>query len=439
MLACVAIVAGACSTKTPPAVAGAPKHPDFVFPAAREGTPNNQVARLDRGWQYLQTDDLRGAEREFMAAIKQQPQFYPAEAALAYVELARGNEKAAEARFDRALQANAAYVPALVGRGQALLALDRNADALASFEAALAKDPSLTDLRSRIDVLRVRAAQEMITRAKSAADARRFDEAIALYRQAIAASPDSGFLYRDLASVEQKAGRQDEALEHYRKAVELDASDASSLAAVAGILDAQGDAVGALSTYERARAIDPASVPEGVMTRLRASAALAKLPAEYRAIPQRTSVTRADIAALIGVRLTSLIERAKPRQVIITDVRGNWAQSWIQAVVRAGVMDTLPNYNFEPSRQVRRGDLALTVSRVLSLIAALKPEVGKKWQGARVSLNDVAAEHLSYPAVSIAVASGVMPMAGGNFELLRAVTGAEAVDVVGRLEAIARQ
>ena len=68
---------------------------------------------------------------------------------------------------------------------------------------------------------------------------------------------------------------------------------------------------------------------------------------------------------------------------------GNWAQSWIQPVVRAGVMDTLPNYNFEPSRQVRRGDLALTVSRVLSLIEALKPEVGKKWQGARVTANDV--------------------------------------------------
>ncbi len=88
---------------------------------------------------------------------------------------------------------------------------------------------------------------------------------------------------------------------------------------------------------------------------------------------------------------------------------------------------------------MRRGDLALTVSRVLSLIEALKPEVGKKWQGARVTANDVAPAHLSYPAVSVAVASGVMPLAGGNFELLRVVTGAEAIDVIGRLEAIARQ
>jgi tetratricopeptide (TPR) repeat protein len=358
---------------------------------------------------------------------------------MAYLALARGNEKDAETRFERALQADAGYVPALVGRGQALLALDRSADALASFEAALAKDPSLTDLRSRVAVLKVRAAQETLARAKAAADARRFDEAIAAYRQSIAASPDSGFLYRDLAGVEQKAGQPAAALADYRKAVELDPNDAQSHAGIGAILEAQGDALGAMNAYERARAIDPASVPDSVVNRLRASAALAKLPAQYRAIPEHSSVTRADVAALIGVRLESLVAQTKPRQVIITDVRGHWAQPWILPVVRAGLMDTLPNYEFEPGRAMRRSELATTVSRVLTLIAALKPELARKWQGARVAVNDVASTHLSYPAVSAAVASGVMPLVNGNFELLRAVSGVEATEIIGRLEALSRQ
>jgi hypothetical protein len=46
--------------------------------------------------------------------------------------------------------------------------------------------------------------------------------------------------------------------------------------------------------------------------------------------------------------------------------------------------------------------------------------------------------HLSYPAVSMAVAAGVMPLSNGNFDLLRPVTGAEAMAVVGRIEALAR-
>ena len=436
---CVSVfVLAGCAPKAPPAVVGAPKHPDFVFPAVPDGTKPEQATRIDRGWQYLQLDDHRNAEREFAAALKQQPSFHPAETAMAYLAFARGNERDAATRFDRALQGDAGYVPALIGKGQVLLELDRDADALASFEAALAKDPSLTDLRNRVDVLRFRAIQDLLARAKVAADARRWDEATSIYQQAITASPESGFLYRDLAAVEQRAGQSANALEHYRKAIAIDPGDARSHASIAAILEGQGDVIGALAEYERARAIDPGEVPEGSLARLRAAAAVAKLPPEYREIPGGAGVTRADIAALIGVRLESLLARARPRQAIITDIRGNWAQAWIAPVVRAGVMDTLANYEFEPKRQVRRGELATTVSRLLSLIAVGKPELAKKLVGVRVVVNDLASTHLSYPAVSAAVASGVMTLSNGNFELLRGVSGAEAIDIIMRLEALAR-
>jgi len=427
-----------CAPKAPPAVVGAPKHPDFMFPAAPAGAVAAQVARLDRGWQYLQLGDTGNAEREFSAAIKQQAAFYPAEAALAYASLARGNEAEALTRFDRALAVEASYVPALVGRGRALLGLDRVGDALVSFEAALAEDGSLTDLKSRIDVLRFRVTQDMLGRAQAASDGQRWDEAKAAYQQAIAASPDSSFLYRDLASVEQKAGDPAAALENYRKAVDLDAGDARSWAAIGRLLETNDDVVGALSAYERARAIDLAEVPEPVLARVRARAALLKLPAEYQAIPGSLGVARGDIAALIGIRLDALVARAKPRQLIITDIRGHWAQQWINLVARAGIMEPLPNYEFQPRLRVRRGELALTVSRLLGLIGAAKPELQKKWQAAKVVVADVPAGHLSYPSVWQAVAAGVMPLANGNFELLRNVSGAEASEIIGRIEALAR-
>ena len=436
---CVSVMAlyGACATKTPLVAPGSPKHPDFIFPKAPDGTPPELVAQLDRGWQYLQLDDLRSAEREFGVALKQQAAFYPAEAALGYASLARKNAKDAGEHFDRALTANAAYVPALVGRGEAMLEQDRDADALASFEAAVARDPSLTELRARVEVLRLRATQDTLARAKKAADGQRWDEARTAYEQAIAASPDSAFLYRELAAVEHKAGQAQLALGHYQKAVDLDPNDAHSHAAIGAILEGQDDGVGALAEYEKARALDPGEVPDAVVARVRAKAALALLPAEYRAIPAATTVSRAEIAALIGVRLEATVARARPRQAIITDLRGQWAERWITAVVRAGIMDTLPNYQFDPVTRVRRGDLALTVSRVLSLIAADQPQLGQRWSAARVEIGDVGPDHLSYPAVSMVVASGVMPLDGRNFDLLRNVTGAEALDVIGRLEALA--
>jgi Tfp pilus assembly protein PilF len=434
----ITLITAACAPKAPPVVAGAPKHPDFVFPTVPPGTPPAQASRIDRGWQYLQFDDYRNAELEFATALKTQPSFAPAEAAMAYLAMARGNERDAATRFDRALQADSGYVPALIGRGQVMLELDRDADALASFEAALAKDPSLTELRSRVDVLKFRATQDMLARAKAAADARRWEEAASIYRQAIAASPDSGFLYRDLAAVEQRAGQSANALEHYRKAIEIDPGDARSHAGIAAILESQGDVLGALAEYENAKGLDPSEAPENAINRLRAAAALAKLPAEYRAIPSNASVTRAEIAALVGIKLEALLARAQPRQVIITDIRGHWAQPWIAPVVRSGVMDTLANYEFEADRHVRRGELATTVSRLLALIASVKPDLAKKWQAARVTINDVTPAHLSYPAVSAVVGAGVMPLSQGNFELLRPVSGGEAMDIFTRLEALAR-
>jgi tetratricopeptide (TPR) repeat protein len=436
-----AALIGGCATRVdvmPPAPT-TPRHPEFLYPTIPQGTDEIQATRIERGWRYLQADNGRAAEREFAAALQLQPSFHPAETGLGYVDLARKDADQAVARFSRAIDAEAAYTPALVGKGQALLELGRDGEALASFEAAVKADSSLTALQGRIEVLRFRAVQDNLARAKAASEAGRFAEARDAYLQATAASPDSAFLFRDLATVERKAGEPAAALEHFRRAVALDPTDARSLAQIGSILEEQGDSAGALEAYEMARAIDPNEVPANRIAALRDAASLARLPEEFRAIPAAPAATRADVAAMVGVRLESWLTRTRPRQAVVTDIRGHWAQPYILAAVRAGVMDTQPNYTFQPGARVRRGDLAQTVSRILALIGTARPAAGQKWLSARVTIADLATDHLSYPAVSQAVASGVMPLDGsGAFQLLRPVTGAELVDVIARLEALGR-
>ncbi len=434
----LAAAIGACATRTLPPVVTVPRHPDYIRPVVADTAPLVLRTGVDRGWQFLQGGDLRNAEREFAAALKAVPNSASAEAALGYVELARGEPAAAEQWFTRAIGRDAQLVAALVGRGYALVDLEREGEAVSSFEAALKIDASLTDLQARVDVLRFRATQDLLTRATSAAEAGRLDQARAAYEQAIAASPDSAFLYRDLAGVERKAGDTTAARAHLERAVELDPGDARALFALAEMTDDAGDVPGALRLYEQAQRLDPSVVPAATLARLRDRAATLKLPAPYQAIPAKPQVSRADIAALVANRLEALVGRAAPRQVVITDIRGHWAQPWITAVVRASVMDTLPNYQFEPETLVRRGELARTVQRVLTLIAAVKPNAPRPWVNARAAVADVAPSHLSYPAVSAAVASGVMPLEDGRFRLLDPVSGAEALAVLGRLEALAR-
>jgi tetratricopeptide (TPR) repeat protein len=439
------VLLSACAPKMVPApVVTAPKFPEFMRPAvppAMAGSP--AAASASRGWAFLQAGDFRTAEREFGAALKALPAFYPAETSLGYLELARKDPKAALPHFDRALELNAQHedVAAFIGRGQALLALNRETDALTAFEAALAADPSQTELARRVEVLRFRNAEQGLARARDAARGGRLDEAALSYLAAISSSPDSAFLYRELAGVERRKGAADEALEHFRKAASLDPGDAVSLAQIGEILEARGDFDGAAKAYTDAMAIEPGADLEKRLDDVRAKAAIERLPAEYRAIEQAAQITRADLAALIGIRLGGLLPAGRRGDAApITDVRNNWAAIWIMSVARAGIMEPFANHAFQPRTIVRRTDLAQAVARILALprVAAQNPARVKTWESARLKFSDLSPSHLAYPAASTAVAAGVMMIAGGNtFQPSRAVTGAEAIDAMAIIQALA--
>jgi tetratricopeptide (TPR) repeat protein len=438
-LASVLIASGCAPKIVPLPTPGAPQYPDYLFPQVPAALSSSAASgHHDRGWRFLQAGDLQNAEKEFEAALKESPSFYPAETGLGDVALASRNPAGATGWFGQALQQDARYVPALVGRAQAQVALKHDDEALKSFQAALAVDPSLADVRRQIAVLQFRDQQQTIDSARRAAAAGRDDEAEKDYEQAIAASPDSAFLYRELGDVELKHGEAAQALDHFRKAVALDPGDAHAWAQIGVVLEQQHDLDGAVSALQQAYAADPGPALERQLQDARSRAAAAKLPAAYRAIDQEARITRADLAALIGVRLASLLRAAPPSgSVLITDARGSWASVWIMEVTRAGVMEPYPNHTFQPQAVVSRGDLATVLSRVLNLMTSQAPSLARQWAGRRQSIRDVPPQHLSYPAVSLVVAAGVMPLqADGTFQLARPVSGAEAIAAIAKVQAL---
>jgi tetratricopeptide (TPR) repeat protein len=440
LAAVLACLAAACAPVLAPApVVTAPRHPEFVFPATPpEFASKDLVLRQQRGWQFLQAGDSRGARREFGAAVKLNPGFYPADAGMAYVSLADRDLSDALARFERVLRRAPRYVPALVGRGDALAAAGRIEDAVRSFDAALAVDGSLADVRRRVDVMALRSQQEALGEARQAAEAGLYDEAAQAYERAIARSPESAFLYRELAGVERRRGAAAAALKHLRRATTLEPSDARAWLQIGEVLEEQGNFAGAVEAYSRAEAVDPSEDTAARIARARSGAELAALPEAYRAISSTPQVTRGEVAALVGVRFRALLAAVPAGDVVLTDVRNHWAAAWIMAVVRAGVMDPYPNHTFQPRGLVRRLEMAQVVSRVLELAAAGRPGLSRGWEAAAPRIADLPQSHLGYPAAAASVATGVMPLADGLFRPARPLSGEDAVGIVNRLEGLAR-
>jgi tetratricopeptide (TPR) repeat protein len=434
----------ACGVPLPPAMPSAPRYPDvpaLVVPATVTAS-TEVLARHDSAWRRLQSGDLRGATRDYQAALTADPAFYPAEAGLGYVAFIDERWEESARAFDAALARNPAYRPALTGRVETALSANDPVGAIRALELWLTTEPegsARDDVRSRLDVLRLRAVQAELSTAMTARQANRLDEAQAALDRARMMAPESAVVLREVARVEGARGAFDEAEQHAREAIALDPGDPEAHAVLGEVLEAHGRLREAAAAFERAMAIDPRAEWRERVATINSRADFNALPAEYRSIPSAQALTRGQLAALLGSRLQTSLERAPRRvTVVLTDVRSHWAAAWILPVTRAGIMDPLPNHTFQPNAIVRRSDLALVMWQAIQVLGGHRASDIARWRDARPTLVDVPRAHLAANAIAAVVASGAMSAGDdGRFAPGRAVTGAEAIAAVARLEQIA--
>jgi tetratricopeptide (TPR) repeat protein len=183
--------------------------------------------------------------------------------------------------------------------------------------------------------------------------------------------------------------------------------------------------------YEEARAVyreildrDPgdAEAREGLRTSQEALDFQSQ-PEEYRRIPSAAQATRADLAALLAVKVTALERLGMSEPRVAVDISGSWAAGHVATIVGLGIMDVYPNHTFQPRATVRRGELARALARVLVRLG---------WRGpSGPAPSDMQRSHLDYDAVRQVTGAGLMSLGtGGEFQPWRPVTGREAAEAV---------
>ena len=433
-MALAILVASACAT-APPAPATGPRFPDLPVPTIPDALTASPDVR-DRqalAWRKLQAGDLRGATRDYSEVLKRSPAFYPAETGLGLAALADRQFKPAASHFRSVLGRDNRYLPAWRGLVEAELGAGNDDEAVGALERLLAIDNRREEDRARLELLRLRQVQALVQSGVRARESGRLDEAAALLSRALSLAASSAIVLRELALVEVQQNRLTEAEAHARRAVASDPNDASAHGALAAVLDARGRPADATAALARAAAIDPAWRARAEAARARADEAVVP---EIKDVAAAASVTRGQLAALIGTRLEAVVARS-PRRLteVATDARGHWAARWIMAVTQAGIMDVLPNHTFQPAAAVRRADLADAVGELLALV--VKPDQLAQWQRARPAFADVSASNLFYRPAALAVTATAMSAEGGRFQPTRPATGADVLAALARLEALA--
>jgi tetratricopeptide (TPR) repeat protein len=277
----------------------------------------------------------------------------------------------------------------------------------------------LAELKLQVTERRVAAARSALERGDAGAAREEF-------RRALEVAPEVGALRVDYANLLVEQGDVAAAVEALRADP---IGDRQVLMRLGELLSEQNDAAGALEAYRRVLQRDPKDgEAQQRALAMRDALALAGLPAEYRRIAQASRITRADLAALVMVKIPALKRAETQDPEVAVDISGSWAREYILSALSLGLVDVYPNHTFQPAATVRRGDLARAVARVL--------ELSRQPAAPAPPISDMSRNNLFYDAASRAVGAGLMDLTpGGAFEAWRPVSGSDAGDV---LDALAR-
>ncbi len=152
------------------------------------------------------------------------------------------------------------------------------------------------------------------------------------------------------------------------------------------------------------------------------------LSAAVKAIIFKKQITRADLAALLAVRLNFLIDSLDAEPVSGETVP---LQTPVERAVRQGWLPLLPDSSFRPNDVVDRAELTLFLCHIL-----LKYRSEAVWKGRYTgrAFDDVADFNPLYPFVQLATAFNLLDFISGNdFFARKPVSGLEAFRSCQRL------
>jgi cellulose synthase operon protein C len=206
--------------------------------------PENPAPHQLRGTVLLTTKDKAAARRSFERAVELNPTYFPAVAQLATLDLADKNVQAARQRFDAVLAKNPQHRDALLAlAGLSLRTGSSSAEVASILTKAMTAHPS--DPGPRVALI------------GHYVNARESKKAIQTAQEAVAAMPNQPDILNAAGRAYQAGGETDQALSVYRKLASLQPKSPQPYLRMAEAHLAARDREGASTSYQRALGLQP--------------------------------------------------------------------------------------------------------------------------------------------------------------------------------------
>ncbi len=123
-----------------------------------------------------------------------------------------------------------------------------------------------------------------------------------------------------------------------------------------------------------------------------------------------------------------------PGPAVPPDVVDHWARTWIMQVIEMGVIEPASDGNFYPDETVTRAEYALLLQNILITVMH-EPDLATKYIGEQSRFKDMRSGTATYNAAALAVDRGVMQATvEGTFEPMKTVSGADALLIIRQFQ-----
>lgn len=314
------------------------------------------------GWQALKEGKPKIALQRFQQSTVNDEKLY---VAFGYTFLTQNKYSYARRNFRKALELNPDNLQAELGMATLYELMKDMEKAFAIYSRLLAVHPEHARIRVRYQNIKSTRTEYFLNKAEQYKNENKTGKYMQALQSATRYSPEIIEIKIKIADFYKDEGQYREAVIHYEKVLEELPNKEEVLVKLAEVYEQMEKVDAAIIIYKKLLELKPGDINIiNKINELKIKFYESDLPAKFKEIFFKKTVSREDLAALLGFYFKRYLETVKS-PVIIRDISGSYAKEYIIRICTLGIMDVRPDYSFDRFSDVKRADFAVVLDSLL--------------------------------------------------------------------------